>query len=116
MGGIRARSETPNPVTPTESPHNAGAGQDNPDTEISECLYDSDELFRKIKKKQVETKKWERHLIVTVYVPIKRWQTGDRADMEEEEMMFDVAAEARKEMLLSGFKKPIHSKPTNLGL
>jgi hypothetical protein len=41
---------------------------------------------------------------------------GDRADMEEEEMMFDVADEARKEMLLSEFKKPIHSKPTDLGL
>ncbi len=31
-------------------------------------------------------------------------------------MMFDVAEEARKEMLLSGFKKPIHPKPTYLGL
>jgi hypothetical protein len=30
--------------------------------------------------------------------------------------MFDVAEEAHKEMLLSGFKKPIHSKPTDLGL
>jgi hypothetical protein len=45
----------------------------NPDAEISECQYDSDELFRKKKKKLVvvvETKKWERHLIVCV--PIKR--------------------------------------------
>ncbi len=31
-------------------------------------------------------------------------------------MMFDVAEEARKEMLLLGFKKPIHSKPKDLGL
>ncbi len=31
-------------------------------------------------------------------------------------MMFDVAEETRREMLLSGFKKPIHPKPTNLGL
>ncbi len=31
-------------------------------------------------------------------------------------MIFDVAEEARKEMLLSGFKKPIHPKPTDLGL
>ncbi len=30
--------------------------------------------------------------------------------------MFDVAEEARKEMLLSGFKKPIHPKVTDLGL
>jgi hypothetical protein len=49
-----------------------------------------------------------------VYVPIKRWPTGDRAEMEEDEMMFDVAEEARKEMLLSGFKKAIHPKPTDL--
>ncbi len=31
-------------------------------------------------------------------------------------MMFDVAEEACKEMLLSGFKKAIHPKPTDLGL
>ena len=106
--------ETSNPVTPTKPPRNAGAGQDNSDAEISECQYDSDEPFRKKKKTRVETKKRERHLIV--YVPIKRWLTGDRADMGEEKMMFDVAEEARKEMLLSGLKKPIHSKPTDLGL
>ncbi len=91
--------EKPNPVTPTKLPRNAGAGQDNPDAEISECQYESDEPFRKKRKSRTETKKRERHLIV--YVPIKRWLTGDRADMGEEEMMFDVAEEARKEMLLS---------------
>jgi hypothetical protein len=64
--------ETPNPVTPTKPQRNTGAGQDNPDAEIPECQYDSDELFRKKKKKRTETKKRERHLIV--YVPIKRWQ------------------------------------------
>ncbi len=106
--------ETPNPVTPTKLPRNAWAGQDNPDAENSECQYDSDEPFRKIKKTRVEIKKRERHLIV--YVPIKRWQTGERAEMEEDEMMFDVAEEARKEMLLSGFKIPILPKPTDLGL
>jgi hypothetical protein len=61
--------ETPNPVTPTKSPCNAGGGQDNSDAENLECQYDSDELFRKQKKMRVETKKRERHLIV--YVPIK---------------------------------------------
>ncbi len=108
--------ETSNPVTPTKPPRNARAGQDNPDAENSECQYNSDELFRKHKKKRVETKKRGRHLIV--YMPIKRWQTGERAEMEEDEMMFDVAEEVRKEMLLSGFKKPIHPnlKPTDLGL
>jgi hypothetical protein len=106
--------EMPNPVTPTKLPLNARACQDNPDAENSDCQYYSDELFRKKKKKLVETKKREWHLIV--YAPIKRWLTGDRADMEEEEMMFDVEEEARKEMLLSGLKKTIHSKPTYLGL
>ncbi len=106
--------ETPYPVTPTKLPRNAGAGQDNQDAENSECHYDSDEPFRKKKKTQTATKKRERHLIV--YVPIKRWLTGDRAEMEEEEMMFDVAEEARKKMLLSGFKKPIHPTPSDLGL
>ncbi len=61
--------ETPNPVTPTKPPRNAGAGQDNSDAENSECQYDSDEPFRKKKKTRVETKKREQHLIV--YVPIK---------------------------------------------
>jgi hypothetical protein len=54
--------ETPNPITPTKSPRNAGAGKDNPDAESLECQCD--ELFRKKKKKRVETKKRERHLIV----------------------------------------------------
>jgi hypothetical protein len=114
LGESAPDPEKPNPVTPTKPPRNAGAGQDNPDAENLECQYGSDELFRKHKKKRVETKKRELHLIV--YVPIKRWLTGYRADMEEEELMFDVAEEERKEMLLSGFKKPIHFKPTNLGL
>ncbi len=46
-----------------------------------------------------------------MYVPIKRWPTGDIAEMEEDRMMFDVAEEARKEMLLSGLKKAIHPSP-----
>ncbi len=72
--------ETPNPVTPTKPPRNARAGHDNPDAEISECQHDSDEPFRKKKKTQTEIKKRERHLIV--YVPIKRWLAGDRAEMD----------------------------------
>jgi hypothetical protein len=106
--------QTPNPVTPSKPPLNAGAGHYNPDAENSNCQYDSNEPRRKQKKKRVETKKRERHLIV--YVAIKRWQTGERAEMEEDEMIFDVAEEARKEMQLSGFKKAIHFKPTDLGL
>jgi hypothetical protein len=91
--------ETPNPVTPTKLP---GAAKTIRMPKFRN-VYDFDEPFRKKKKTRTETKKRERHLIV--YVPIKRWLTGDRAEMEEEEMMFDVAEEARKEVLLSGFKK-----------
>jgi hypothetical protein len=98
--------ETPNPVTPTKPPRNAGASQDNPDADNSECQYDSYEPRRKQKKRRVETKKRDRHLIV--YVPIKRWPTGDRAEIKEDEMTFDIAEEAHKEMLLSGFNKAIH--------
>jgi hypothetical protein len=76
--------ETPHPITPTKPQHNARASHCNQHAEISECQYDSDEPFRKHKKKLVETKKRERHLIV--YVPIKRWPTGYRAEIEEEEM------------------------------
>jgi hypothetical protein len=56
--------ETPNPVTPIKPQRNAGAGQDNPDAQNSECQYDSGEPHRKKKKTRVETKKRERHLIV----------------------------------------------------
>jgi hypothetical protein len=53
----------PNPVTPIKLPRNAGAGQDNPDAENLECQYHSNELLCKKKKKRVETKKRERHLV-----------------------------------------------------
>jgi hypothetical protein len=107
--------EKPNLVTPTKPPLNAVASQDNPDAENSECQYDSDhEPHRKKKKTQVETKKRERHLIA--YVPIKRWPTGERAEMEEDQMWFGLREDAKKEILLSGLKKAINPKPNNLGL
>jgi hypothetical protein len=92
----------------------ARACQDNPDAEKSECQYYSDEPHSKNKKTQVETKKREWHLIV--YVPIKLWQTGERAEMEEDQMWFELIEEAKKKMLLSAFKKAINLKPTYLAL
>ncbi len=56
--------ETPHQITPTKPQHNARAGHYNPDAESLEFQYYSDEPFRKHKKKLVETKKRERHLIV----------------------------------------------------
>ena len=107
-------TETPIPVTPTKPPRNAGAGQDGPDAENSECEYDSDEPRRKKRKPRTETKKRERRLIT--YVPIKRWPTGEGAVMDLEEILFEVEEEARREMLLSGYRKAINAKPSNLGM
>ena len=106
--------ETPNPVTPTKLPRNAGSGQDGPNAENLECEYDSDEPRRKKRKPHTETKKRERHLIT--YVAIKRCPTGEGADMDLEEILFEVEEEARREMLLSGYKKAINPKVTDLGL
>jgi hypothetical protein len=106
-------SEEPNPVTPTKRPRNAGAAHDNPDAENSECLYDSDQPVRTKKFSRVDKQKRERHLIV--YEPIKRWLTGEKAEMDDSEMWFQVADEARKEMLIAGLKKAMHPKDTDLG-
>jgi hypothetical protein len=56
-----------------------------------ECQSDSDEPFLKTKRRQVETKKREQHLLV--YVSIKRWPTGEIPEMDEEQMWFEVAQE-----------------------
>ena len=106
--------ETPIPVTPTKPPCNAGAGHDSQDAENSECEDFSDDPHRKKKRTRKETKKRERHLIV--YVAIKRWPLGELAEMEEDLIWIEVAEEARKEMLLSGYRKAIHPKPSDLGM
>ena len=51
-----------------------------------------------------------------MYVPIKRWPIGERAEVEEDEMWFEVAEEARKEILNTRLKKAINHKDTDLGL
>jgi hypothetical protein len=61
----------------------------------------------------IDKQKQELHLVV--YVPLKQWPTGERVEIDEEAIMFDVAAEARKEMLIAGLKKAINPKPTDLG-
>jgi hypothetical protein len=39
-----------------------------------------------------------------VYFPIKQWLTCERAEMDEDAMMFAVAEEAHNEMLIAGLK------------
>jgi hypothetical protein len=62
----------------------------------------------------VDQQKLEWHLIV--YVPIKRWPTGERAEMDKDELWLELIEDVKKEMLLSGFQKAIHPKPSDLGL
>jgi hypothetical protein len=68
-----------------------------------ECQSDSDEPFHKKKRTQVDKQKLGQHLIV--YVPVTRWQTGERAEMDEDATWFEVAEEARKDMLIAGLEK-----------
>jgi hypothetical protein len=101
------------PVTPTKPLSNAEACHDNSYAENSECLSDSDEQFRKKKRTRVDKQKRERHM--KVYVPIKQWPTGERAETDEDTMICDVSEEEHKEMLIAGLKKDINPKSTDLG-
>ncbi len=69
--------EPPNPVTPTKLPRNDGAGYDNLDAEIP--LTQSDE-------EEEERPKQKRKRVVAEYELVKRWVTGERAVLPEEDI------------------------------
>ncbi len=50
-----------------------------------------------------------------MYVAIKQLPTGASAEMDKDQMMFEVGEEVRKRMLIAGLKKAINPKPTDLG-
>ena len=50
-----------------------------------------------------------------VYHVIKRWPMGERAEMDEMDVMAQVQEEAQKEMLISRLKKSLNPKDTDLG-
>ncbi len=81
----------PNPATPTNLPHNDGAGYDNSDAEIP--LTQSDEEGE-------ERLKQKRKRVVAEYELVKRWVTGEREVLPEE----DIKRELFEEALLSGIK------------
>ncbi len=56
----------------------------------------------KQKRLRIDTKKWEIHLIL--YVPIKRFQPGEFAEMDDDEMWVEIIKLARQELLLTGYK------------
>ena len=90
--------ELPNPAMPTDSSGNAGAGHDEPDAENAESGSD---LEAPQKRKRSRT--------ILSYEVVKHWVTGDRAELTEDEIKAELAAEATKLMELSGQKKfPCH--------
>jgi hypothetical protein len=98
--------EPPNPVMPTESTGHDGAGHAEPDAENAESGSD---LEAPQKRKRTRT--------VLSYEVVKRWVTGDRAELTEDEIKAELALEATKLMELSGQKSfPCHKAlPTDLG-
>jgi hypothetical protein len=90
--------ESPNPVTPTKPPRNDGGGYDNLDAEFP--LTQSDE-------EQEERPKQKRK-----HTYVKRWVTGERAVLPEDDIERELFEEARELMHLSGLKKlPGHKGP-----
>ena len=98
--------ELPNPAMPTDSTGNAGAGHAEPDAENSDAESD---LEAPQKRKRTRT--------ILSYEVVKRWVTGDRAELTEDEIKAELVVEATKLMELSGQKKfPCHKAlPTDLG-
>ena len=90
--------DPPNPAMPTDSTGNAGAGHAEPDAENSDAESD---LEAPQKRKRTRT--------ILSYEVVKRWVTGDRAELTEDEIKSELALEATKLMELSGQKKfPCH--------
>ena len=67
--------EPPNPVMPTESTGNDGAGHAEPDAENTD---DESDLEAPQKQKRPHT--------VLAYEVVKRWVTGDRAELTDQEI------------------------------
>ena len=98
--------EPPNPVMPTDSIGNAGAGHADPDAINSD---DESDLEAPQKPKRPHT--------ILSYEIVQRWVNGDRAEFTDEEIHAELAVEATKLMELSGQRKfPCHKAlPTDLG-
>ncbi len=94
----------PDPVSPTKLLRNNGAWHDNPDAETSSA--ESDEVHGE-EKEPVAPKKRTR--VLAQYVPVKRWITGELAEMDDEDIENQLFEEARQLMQLSWLKKlPCH--------
>ena len=81
------------PVTPTKPTRNDGASHADPDAEGRETESDREEdlVAKKIRP--------PRHVLK--YVVVKRWVTGDRAEMDEDAIRSELETEMRELMELS---------------
>ncbi len=62
------------------------------------------------------TKAMEANVVIIFRIVVPAHQVGPHAAvMDEEAMMFDVAEEARKEMLITGLRKATNPKDRDLG-
>ncbi len=88
--------DPPEPVTPTKSPGNHGAGHDN--TEAERFSSESDDDQGEVEE-PVAPKKRTR--VIAQHVQVKRWVTGERAELDDEDIEQDLFEEARQLMQLS---------------
>ena len=86
--------EPPNPAMPTDSTGDDGAGHAEPDAENAASGSD---LEAPQKRKRART--------VLAYEVVKRWTTGERAELTEDEIKAELAVEATKLMELSGLSQ-----------
>ena len=90
--------EPPNPVMPSDSTGNDGAGHPDPDAENTDSESD---LEAPQKQKRART--------VLAYEVVQRWVTGDRAELTDQEIQAQLEQAACKLMELSGQKRfPCH--------
>jgi hypothetical protein len=74
-------SDAPDPVTPTKSLCNYGARHDNPHAESSSAESDEDQG-----KEEEPVAPKKRTRVLAKYVRVKQWITGERAEMDEEDI------------------------------
>ncbi len=84
------------PVTPTKSLRNYGAGHDNTDAESSSTEPDDNQGEE---EEPVAPKKRTR--VFAQYVLVKSWVTGERAEMDEEDIENEPLVKASQLMQLS---------------
>jgi hypothetical protein len=88
--------DAPDPVTPTKSLRNYGARHDNPDAECSRAESDEDQGEE---EEPVAPKKRTR--VLAQYVLVEQWITGERAEMDDEDIENQLVEEACELMQLS---------------